>query len=234
MKCLTPGPNIPEHWYDGGDGWVTRYFTDVTPFSYENKTKGTFKCQVLNGASHCNFPIENDEKCSGTPCWSPGTAAVAKMQEHLLAVHNITEPPKREWASGLCDTAGCCDVLLCVTCQASRQMMAATGHANTFNVWWCLLFCLAGCGTSQDEQTGQTRCTWTPPCIFAAMLTRCSIAQLNRIDEHWCKTGLCAICCSVCSLAQSYREFSAAGVWPGGTCCNGLPPPFPMKPLLMK
>eukprot|EP00759_Apiculatamorpha_spiralis_P007435 PhF_6_TR14530/c0_g1_i1/m.23064 len=22
-----PGPNIPEHWYDGGMGWVTKYFT---------------------------------------------------------------------------------------------------------------------------------------------------------------------------------------------------------------
>jgi hypothetical protein len=73
-----------------------------------------------------------------------------------------------------------------------------------------------------------------PPCILAAMMTRCSITRLNRIDEHVCKTAACAICCSPCSLAQSYREFSAAGVWPGGTCCSTSPPNYALKPTIMQ
>jgi len=229
MDCIKPGPNIPEHWYDGGDGWVTKYFTDVQPFSWVNKSKGTYKCQVAG----CNFNVENDEKCVGTPCWLPGSAAVTTMIEHASAAHGQQAPPKRDWSTGLCNRTGCCDVLLCLPCQASRQMMATAGWANKFNVWWCCFFCLAGCQQSQDDK-GNNTIKWSPPFQMAAVFTRCAIVRANNIDEHWCKTFCCGVLCSPCSLAQSYREFSAAGVWPGGTCCNGMPPVAQLQPLKMQ
>jgi len=224
------GPNIPAHWYDGGDGWVTNYFTDVESFSWDQKKSGRHRCQVPTGnGSQCDFTVENTS-CCDLPClWLPSSAAPPLMANHLQTFHGINPPPTREWATGLCETTGCCDVYFCLPCQASRQTMAAAGYANTFNVWWCLFFCLAGCHENRDEN-GKSSLGWVPPYIMAAVLTRCTVSRLNRIDEGLCMNSVKGVFCSCCSLAQTYREYSASGVWPGGTCCNTSPPPVSLKP----
>ena len=64
---------------------------------------------------------------------------------------------------------------------------------------------------------------WVPPHLLVAILTRQRLVRLNNIDEGCCTTALTTVCCSLCSITQTYRELSASGVWPGGMC-NAAPP----------
>lgn len=233
--CLDfrPGPNIPAHWWDAGDGWVTSYFTDIVPYDKEAKQKGKFRCVVPNqNGQMCNFEVENTECCAGNCCWTPGAVAPGLMKQHLISAHGLVEPGKREWAINLCDCDGasCAEALFCTTCAGSRQIMAGVGYVNTFNVWWCLGLCALGCQSSENSD-GTKSYYWIPPWQIVAILTRFQISRLNSIDEGPCKTCLTAFCCPCCSMSQTYNEYTAAGVWPGGTCCIGQPPAVTMKPI---
>lgn len=233
--CFTwaPGPNIPQHWYDGGDGWVTRFFTDVEPFSAEAKKNGIHACQVPNAmGQQCRFSVTNTGFCDGTPCWCSGTPAPL-MAAHLTSAHGIFPPMKRPWSSELFDTTGCLDVWCCTPCQGARQMEALSGYANSFNVWWCLFFLFFGCRQSGH---GRNRVAYyIPPHTLIAILTRYNVVRLNHIDEGLCSTVMIICCCSPCSVAQTYRELAAVGVWPGGICNNEpphivVPPPITAAP----
>lgn len=218
---IDPGPNIPEHWYDGKVGWVTYYFTDIEAYDVEKKINGSHKCQAT---ADCDFVAENKGCCDGKCCWCGLGKAPGIMKEHLLEAHNIEAPPLRQWSTGLCECAGCCDAIMCVTCAGSRQIMAFHGHANTFNCCLCFILTLLGFQKSEPDEDGNGGgYKYVPPHILVAALTRACMIQLNSIDEGICK-ALCAIlCCPVCSIAQTYRELSVAGVWPGGTCCAKIP-----------
>lgn len=222
--CKWPvGPNIPDHWYDGGFGWVTRFFTDVQGFSPEQKVNGIHACQVpLQNGQQCGFQVAPQPLCGCCPCFCP-TSPVNDMAFHLITTHNINAPPRRQWASGLCDTQGCFDAWCCTPCQGSRQMEALYGYANSFNIWWCLFFCLAGLQSKKNEE-GKNETYWIPPHVLVACLTRWSMVRLHNIDEGCCMTGLITLFCAPCSIAQTYREMSSAGAWPGGTLCSNLPP----------
>jgi Cys-rich protein (TIGR01571 family) len=224
--AYAPGPNVPEHWYDGGMGWVSRYFTDVEPFDWNAKSNGKHVCQVpvANGKGTCQHPIQNDGCCDKTFCWCPCAKAPPAMRDHLQSAHGIVPPPLRGWASDLFDTEGCMDTIFCTPCHGARQMMALSGYADTFNIWWCLFFCFAGCRSRGRHET-----YWVPPCTMVAIFTRFRMVALNRIDENPCQTCMTVLCCPACSVAQTYRELSASGVWPGGNF-NSAPPLCVMKP----
>ena len=216
------GPNVPLHWFHAGNGWVGHYFYDVQPFDWTTQSNGVFKCQVrLPDGRLCDHQVVNDGCCDGNCCWCPKTTAVQMMITHL-ASHGISAPPTNgQWATELCDTESCLDVICCAPCQGSRQMMALSGYTNEFNWCWCLFFTFLGC---RSEGHGRHQVVyWVPPWVYIACFTRYSVVKLQRIDEGFCTTCFTAWCCSVCSVAQTYREFSVAGVWPGGKC-NDQPP----------
>lgn len=238
LPCETcncwPGPHIPHHWFDGSSGWVTNYFTNVRAYDYDLREPGVFQCNVPHADGRpCGYVIENDACCRDNCCFAAGRNAPTLMRMHLETVHGFRAPPKRDWASGLCDTAGCCDVIFCSPCNGSRIMMALLGRPNEFNVWWCLYFFLAGCQRSEREGGGggnSQSVYWVPPHLLIAVLTRTQIVHLANIDENCCWTAINAVCCPICSVAQTYRELSANGVWPGGIC-NAEPPAVALAPL---
>jgi hypothetical protein len=216
------GPDVPPHWYEGGKGWVGKYFTDVEPFDWKTQKNGRFRCQISGGGRPCNHEIQNDGCCDGNCCWFPKSTAVYQMIQHV-ASHGIFPPARTgKWATELCDTEGCCDVICCPACQGSRQMMALGGYRNQSNCWWIAYFCCMSCSSDQDDD-GDSSCSYIPPWIYIACLTRFDVVELQNIDEGCCKSLAIAACCSPCSMAQTYRELSAANMWPGG-CCNSAPP----------
>jgi hypothetical protein len=209
-NCLVPatGAAVPAHWYDGGDGWVTKYFTDVEPFDYKRKVAGTHRCTLPgHDGRQCEFAATGEECCCAC-CWMSKGRAPAKMRAHLAASHGIAEPPKRQWASGYCDCAGICDAALCWCVQGSRQLQAGYGAADAPHWLWCALCVLT------NAHYG---------IFWSAWYNRHVIKHLNRVDEACPATMAMACCCPVCSHAQSYREFSAAGVFPGGTLVGERP-----------
>ena len=204
------GNDVPAHWHDGGHGWVTRHFVDIEAFDWEQKRPGVHRCALANGqGNQCEFIAEGEE--SSCCCWRPRGRAPRKMEAHLKQVHGMQEPPRREWATGLCVCGeGLCDACFCSPCQGSRQIMAGHGHKETMSwLWCCALMCMNG--NEEGEGGGHS-------IVYAAWLSRFTIKRLHNIDEGCCKTMLAACCCPHFSLAQTYREFSAAGVWPGGVC----------------
>lgn len=228
-----PGPNIPDHWFDGADGWVTKFYTDIEPFDLELRRNGRHRCQVtIQGPDgmprHCNHEVANDGCCNDSICWCPFAKGPPLMTAHLATAHGLQPPLKRQWASDFCDMRGVLEAWLCTPCQGSRQMMALSGYADTFSLPFCLFFCFMGIRHAQAG--GRHGAYWVPPHILAAIFTRYSIVRLNNIDEGCCTTTAAVICCPICSLAQSYREMSASGVWPGGTVCNTEPPLCYLQP----
>uniref|UniRef100_A0A6U4SD85 Uncharacterized protein n=1 Tax=Neobodo designis TaxID=312471 RepID=A0A6U4SD85_NEODS len=214
------GPNVPPHWYDGGHGWTTKHFTDIEPFSFQNQTPGAHRCK------YCSFVAEGREGCCGKgACWCPIASAPPAMERHLIDAHGIQPPPRRKWATELCECGdGCLESICCWQCQASRQIMAQRGWANTFNCFWCLYFTFAG-GSHHDEHGRKNHVACI---ILAAWLNRRSIRELHNIDEGCCETLMISCCCPHCSIAQTYREYSAAGVWPGGVLVGDQPPAIMM------
>jgi hypothetical protein len=217
-----PGPNIPLHWFDGGSGWVTKYFYDFVlrdPKAYE---PGKFRCQVpLPNGQLCNHEVSETDCCKGNCCWSSFSGAHLRMGEHVRTAHGQHPPPRRAWASELCDTEGCCDSYFCAPCQGSRQMMALAGWEDEFHWGWCLFFTFLGFRTQQAG--GRSVVYWIPPWVYVAIMTRIRMVALNNIDEGVCTTLCTALCCSLCSMNQTYRELSASGVWPGSSCGSQRP-----------
>ena len=208
------GPDAPLHWFQAGDGWVGHYFYDVVPFDWNTRSNGVFKCQVVHSDRLCDHLVANDGAHDGTCCWTPRTTAVQQMIHHLNIAHGITQPdrPPAQWKTGLFDTTGCLEVCCCSPCNASRQMMAVAGHGNNIHRWWCCMFSFLRPPPAIIN-----------PCFYGAIFTRFPVARLQGIDESLCKAGVIAIFCSVCSQAQTYRELSAAGIWPGGSCSSAPP-----------
>lgn len=226
LCCGTPpGPKVPYHWLEAGLGWVTKYFTDVVSLDRENKQLGRYRCQMPQpNGQPCSYEIADEQACcTFGPCWNVKTNVPFAMMAHV-GQHGImpTTAPRRQWSSALCDTDGCCEVLWCAPCNGSRQMMALSGHEDTFSWAWCLFFCLAGFQVEQRDE--QTIVYWIPPHLFVALFTRFRVVRLNNIDESFCSSMCNVCCCSICSVAQTYRELSAAGVWPGSSCGSDKPP----------
>lgn len=211
-----PGPSVPLHWYDGGQGWVTKYFYDTArrdPAKYE---PGRFRCQAqLPNGQLCRHVIVEDDCCKGNCLWTGYARAPFKMQGHLAEAHGLKPPRLRSWSSGLFETEGCCESYLCAPCQGSRQMMALAGWEDELHWGWCLFFTFVGfrCIGSGRNQI----LIWIPPWIYVAMLTRLRLVRLNNIDEGVCTSCCAAIMCSLCSMAQTYRELAASGVWSGSS-----------------
>lgn len=204
---VRPGPHIPLFWYDGGEGWVTKYFYDHAPRNAEAQQAGVFRCQVqLPNGQLCNHEVAEDDCCKGNCCWKSCSSAPGKMRDHLMSSHAAKEPVKRQWTTELFDLDGCCEAIFCASCLGSRVVMALTGWEDTFHLWFCLFF------LSQPHAVQG-----------AAMCSRSRMVALNNIDEGCCVTCWTAFCCSICSVAQTYREVTASGVWPGSTCDNQRP-----------
>jgi hypothetical protein len=217
--CCAPAvqQRIPAHWFDGGDGWATRYFYD-DPKSHE---PGRYRCQVqsIHSANLCDYEVLEVDGSNGGRCWpgSTATSAPERMAQHAHKVHGIQPPRSRQWSSSLWDTEGCCEVLLCTPCQGSRQMMALAGWEDEFHWGWCLLFSLAGfqaSATCGAEQCGLLRIL---PCVCVALLTRHRVVVLQRVDEDRWTTLATELCCAPCSVAQTRRELMASGMSPGST-----------------
>ena len=184
--------------------------------------------------------------CFRECCFRP-RSPVREMIAHVEGMHGVFAPLKRAWSSDLCDTTGCCDIILCLPCQASRQMMAQQGRADKFSWIWCCYFFVAGLqrGKAPDgkieggsEGCGGGGCcgtglTYSPPCWVAALMTRPFTVRMNNIDEGCCTTCCYTTFCPCCSLAQTYREHTAVGVWPGGTMFNTTVPIRYQQQLLM-
>lgn len=223
--CTEIGPKeVPLHWFDGGFGWVTNYFTDVTPFNVSTQAAGTYKCQVLKeDGTRCNHEIQEGDSCKGSRCcWRAGNTAYMEMLDHAMSAHGAEPPPLRPWSTGLFDsTEGCLDACLCSPCQGSRQMMALSGWEDTPHCGWCLFFSLFGL------RSGCGDVYLIPPQMYVALFTRCHVMSLNHIDENCFKSLAVILFCPVCSAAQTYRELSAAGVWPGSSCGQSRPSIYP-------
>lgn len=212
-----PGPNIPLHWFDGGRGWVTKYFYDYILRDSNTYEPGKFRCQVPVGhqGQLCNHEVSEGDCCKGNCCWQSGTSAHLVMAEHVRAAHGMGPPARRQWSSGLCDTEGCCEAYCCAPCQGSRQIMALSGYEDKFHCGWCMFFTFLG---FRVQRAGDRNVIyWIPPWIYVAILTRGRMVVLNNIDEGCCTTCLTTLCCSLCSVAQTYRELTASGVWPGSS-----------------
>ena len=226
FNCYLPAEpaagRVPEKWLDGGMGWVTRHFRDEVPFNFETETPGRFRCNVEG----CGHVVEEEEACCQLPCgWRPAGVAPRKMAAHLKTAHGLFPPPKGEWATDMCDTTGLLEACCCAPCQASRQMMASYGHADTFNLAWCCLFTSIPHHSEHegaDPDADRENCGGCNV-VLAAYFTRRYAKTLQNIDEGFCKTCCVACLCPHCSLAQTYREFGAAGVWPGGFCVSEAP-----------
>jgi hypothetical protein len=212
-----PGVRIPPHWYDGGKGWVTKYFYDAVLRNPATYTPGTFRCQVRRPDGQlCNEQVEEGDCCKGHCCWQSYGLAPDMMMKHLTSAHGLAPPPRREWATGLFETEGCFDVLCCIQCNGARQMMALSGWEDTMHWGWCLFFTFLSC---RSIGSGNERAVIIiPPWIYVAMCTRYDLIELNNIDEHCCTSILNVICCAPCSVAQTYRELAASGVWAGSVC----------------
>jgi hypothetical protein len=216
--CLkyNPGDRIPPHWYEGGKGWVTKYFYDAVQRNPATKNPGAFRCQVRRPDGHlCNEQVAPEKVSSGGCCEDIDPPVPDKMVKHLTSVHGLTPPPRRKWATDLFETQGCCDALFCIPCNGARQMMALSGWEDTMHWGWCLFFTFWS-----FENIGVCEDLWMyiPPWIYVAILTRFRMIKLNNIDEHVCETlGIVAFC-APCSVAQTYRELTASGVWAGSIC----------------
>lgn len=221
-----PGPRIPLHWLDAGLGWVTKYFTDVVPYDRANRIPGRFRCQVRRAdGGHCTFEIEDEPSCCAFgPCWMARGNAPFLMLSHV-AQHQIrdaamTQAP-RAWATPLFDMEGCLEVWCCSPCNGSRQMMAISGWEDTFDAGWCLFFLFLGV---RVRQVGDFPVVYyVPPHFFIALMTRPLLVRFNNIDESACKSCCIMSCCAMCSVAQTHRELSASGVWPGSSCGGSRP-----------
>ena len=220
------GPDVPPHWFDGSDGWVTEHFVDVAPLSLAQRNPGHHRCK------YCDFEVKGDSLCECTKegpcaacCWCPLSSAPRAMARHLNQKHMRNGGPRREWATGLYDIDGFFEACFCGPCQASRQMMAQRGWANRHNCCWCLCF-TCGLDCNQDQQLrDRFKATRTlGGLVLGAWLNRRAARDLQHIEERTCTTLCIACCCPVCSLAQTYREFTAAGVWPGGILVGSEPP----------
>jgi Cys-rich protein (TIGR01571 family) len=213
------GPNVPPHWYDGGKGWTTRHFIDIEPFDMAQQNPGIHRCK------YCAFEARGKEGCCGKgACWCPIGSAPGEMESHLVGIHGVVPPMKRKWATSCTECDGFLEAWCCWSCQASRQFMAAHGWANQLSIFWCLMFSCGG-GHHHNEHGQAHRLV---SLHLAAWMTRNAIRELHSIDESCCETALMALCCPICSLAQTYREYSAAGVWPGGVCAGDAPPMYMM------
>jgi hypothetical protein len=212
-----PGRRIPPHWYDGGKGWVTKYFYDFVERNPAEYHPGTFRCQIRGANGQlCNEQVEEEDHCKGSFLWKSEAKAPDKMAKHLTSVHGLSPPPRREWATDLFDTEGCSDVLFCLHCNGARQMMALSGHEDTMHWGWCLFF---GALTYKEIDLYFVELSiLAPPWIELAELTRGRMIEYNSIDEGCCKTKAITFCCAPCSVAQTYRELAASGVWAGGIC----------------
>jgi hypothetical protein len=216
--CCAPDiqQRIPTHWFDGGDGWATRYFYD-DPKSPE---PGRYRCQVqsLHNANLCDYEVSVDSGNRGG-CWplSTATSAPERMAQHAHKMHGIQPPHSRQWSSSLWDTEGCCEVLLCTPCQGSRQMMALAGWEDKFHWGWCLLFSLAGFQAGATCSADQCCLLRILPCMCVALLTRHRVVVLQRVNENRWTTLATEMCCAPCSVAQTRRELMASGMSPGST-----------------
>jgi hypothetical protein len=216
--CNTVQPDevaVPAHWLDAGEGWATRYFTDVVPTSVADRAAGSHRCTLAGaGGKPCEHVVDGEAFCADyfTACWHPAGNAPSDMAAHLKAAHGL-EPPARtaEWATGLFDSEALCYNTLCAPCSGARQVMAARGLRDRPHVGHCALYAL---GYGHPEV----------PCLgmqAAACTARHGAAQLEGIAENGCATCLIGTFLPACSLAQSWRQFAHAGVWPGGMC--GVP-----------
>lgn len=139
----TPGPNVPRHWYDGGNGWVTKYFYDSVPRDMKTQEHGKFRCQVLlKDGKRCDHEISEGESCKGNCCWAPRMTAFPQMSEHVRTVHGAPPPPRRQWSSNLFALDGLVEAFFCSPCLGSRQFKAVAGWEDTFHCGWCFFFSL--------------------------------------------------------------------------------------------
>ncbi|CUE59234.1 Hypothetical protein, putative [Bodo saltans] len=209
---IAPGPKIPLHWYEGGEGWVTKYFYDYVPRHNGTQEPGTFRCQVkLVNGQLCNHEIAEGDCCKGNCCWKSSSTAPGKMAQHLRSAHNLSPPSKRPWSSSFVDIDGCGEAVFCPSCIGSRQVMALAGWEDKFHFMMCIFLALQ------------------PHAVQgAAMCTRMKMASLNNINESCCQACLTGFICPICSVAQTYRELTSSGVWPGSNCGQHRPYPQPL------
>ena len=116
------------------------------------------------------------------------------------------------YQTGICgctsDGSGCCDVILCLPCQASRQWAASD---------------------PVDPRPDECRAC---PCFLAtlglapllACMVRRRVAERFDLAEGCCISTMCGCGCGCCSLCQTHRELAARQTWPGGTLCQRVAP----------
>lgn len=112
-----------------------------------------------------------------------------------------------QWQYGFCscleDVNLCLDTIFCFPCNIGRQFDAVeSGKVDSMNFF----VCLAGTLSNLLSTVG-------------AVYIRFQVRYRFEIDESWFITLFAPILCFWCSLAQTYRELNARGLWPGGTCC---------------
>lgn len=218
LRASTVGPHIPTHWHDAADGWADAHFTDVVPYDYTAKAAGTHRCTHIDPATGapCSFTVSATGDTSCCLCcktWYVKDSAPPRMAEHLTKVHGVEPPMKRPWATPLCSCGpGTCFACFCWWCLAPRLDLATNGHRDTGSACWTIiLFC-----TPVRETV-----PWCPIIIVNSML-RERVQTLQGIQGTY-KEECCACCCPHLSMAQMYRELTAAGVWPGLGCCTTEP-----------
>lgn len=213
--CGTPpGPRVPFRWLEAGQGWVTKYFTDVVSLDRQTKQLGRYRCQVRSDGEQCPFEIDDEQACCTCgPCWSVNTTVPVKMIDHVQLRHRITDPgiPLREWSTGLFEPEGCREALFCASCTSSRQMLALSGIEDTASCGLSVFLCFQLC---------------------VPLLTRYRTVKLNSINEGCVCTALVVCFCSFCSAAQTNRELGHAGVWPGSSCGSFRPAYYGSKDLM--
>lgn len=193
----------PPWWYDGGMGWSTTYFMDLESFDASAQHPGVHRCLVPSSSGRpCKFVVTGGEAfvCGR---WFPLAKAPKLMARHLVEGHDLHPPPKRSWATSINEDSvfcmGCTDAVCCCCFQLSRQYASLHGYkATPAGYRYCCYACAC-------------------PCCAAHEL-RSAVVRLHNIDERPCKTCACAFLCFPCSVCATYREFAAAGLWPGGAC----------------
>lgn len=207
---------------------------------------GRYACQLSHDGTRCPFEVEARPKSrcgfkwSGMPCWRPSGKVIDRMTNHVV-LHGLVDPiglmarPPKQWRTSLYSTEGVLDVLLCFPCNASRQLMATRGWEDTLDVIACCKYAIPACGLVEVDLPFSwccgLCCEWDefylcwmiPPCWLIAEETRSLVVKLSMINESRFNHFFAVLFCPICSIAQTHRELSYAGVWPGGLLVGSRP-----------
>eukprot|EP00743_Colponemidia_sp_Colp-15_P012497 GILK01014255.1.p1 GENE.GILK01014255.1~~GILK01014255.1.p1 ORF type:complete len:191 (+),score=5.91 GILK01014255.1:73-645(+) len=151
----------------------------------------------------------------------------AVNQPSFPVINTLPTAGTNQWSTGLfnCldDQDGCIEGAFCGPCQRTRQYNMLANGVNTIN------YPILGVGILVDA------CLHMPIAQTAlAFRARQDIRRRYRLEGNDLQDLCVTMCCLPLSTCQNYREMSARGEWPSGSCAQPPAPtahiPMPNEP----